>query len=386
MRAWYFSENAYPYLPDQDTYDSIRVTLPNKHYDPKIGADLYHRFIDEWCLADELGLDIMTNEHHQTATCTVPAVPIMIGILARETKNARLLVLGNPIANRRQPVRVAEEMAMVDVLSRGRLEVGFVRSVPYELSAANSSPVRTFERMWEAHDLIIKAWTAHDGPFNFEGRFFHHRQVNIWPRPYQQPHPPVWITVGSPGNAAAVAKYDYTAAAFLTGYDWSKVIFDAYRESHKEAGHAGAANDRIAYAALVYTGETDEAGYEGARKLMWYMQANKVPPHFRNPPGYLSPQLAAKFMKGGLQGGVGTAASSTLEEQIERGNIFAGSPDTVYRGLRDHYDRVGGYGHLLLMGQAGFLEHDETVTGIKMFANEVYPRLKELIAVDAPAA
>ena len=104
----------------------------------------------------------MLNEHHQTATCVDPAAPVMMGALARLTKRARLLILGNPISNRRDPVRVAEEMALIDVLSHGRLEVGFVRGVPYELAAANSNPVRSNERHWEALDLIIKTWTHHD--------------------------------------------------------------------------------------------------------------------------------------------------------------------------------------------------------------------------------
>ena len=95
------------------------MNLPNKNFDPDTGADLYHMYLDLWCKADELGLEIMNNEHHQTATCMVPAAPLMLSILARETKKARLLILGNPIANRSQPVRVAEEMAMIDVLSRG---------------------------------------------------------------------------------------------------------------------------------------------------------------------------------------------------------------------------------------------------------------------------
>ena len=103
------------------------VNLPNKYYDPDKGADLYHMYLDLWCAADELGLEVMVNEHHQTATCVVPAAPILLGILARQTRRARLLILGNPIANRNQPLRVAEEMAMIDVISRGRLECGFVR-------------------------------------------------------------------------------------------------------------------------------------------------------------------------------------------------------------------------------------------------------------------
>ena len=125
----------------------------------------------------------MVNEHHQTATNLNPSAAVVMGALARETRKARLLILGNPIANRREPVRVAEEMAMVDVYSRGRLECGFVRGVPYEMSAGNHRPTRMMERFWEAHDLIVKAWTSHDGPFNWEGKYFHHRQVNIWPRP-----------------------------------------------------------------------------------------------------------------------------------------------------------------------------------------------------------
>src|SRR5258707_12282527 len=153
MRAWFFSENAYHLLPDSKEYDSIRVKLPNRYYDPKIGADLYHRFIDEWRIAEDLGLEIMVNEHHQTATTLKPSAAVVMGPLARDQRKARLLILGNPIANRREPVRVAEEMAMVDVDSRGRLEGGFVRRRPYEVPAGNHRPTQLLGRFSEAHDL-----------------------------------------------------------------------------------------------------------------------------------------------------------------------------------------------------------------------------------------
>jgi alkanesulfonate monooxygenase SsuD/methylene tetrahydromethanopterin reductase-like flavin-dependent oxidoreductase (luciferase family) len=376
VRAWYFSENAYPYLPDRETYDSIRVSLPNRNYDPKVGAELYHRYLDEWQQAEDLGLELMLNEHHQTATNLNPSAAVVLGALSRITKKARLLVLGNPIGNRRDPVRVAEEMAMVDNYSRGRLEVGFVRGVPYELSPANSNPVRTAERLWEAHDLILKAWTTHDGPFNWEGRYFNYRQVNIWPRPYQQPRPPVWITASSTAQVDKVADNGHTVATFLTGFDGTKTIFDTYRKRRAALGEP-MDEDRLAYAALVYTGDTDEAGFAGARKLMWYLTANKVAPQWKNPPGYASLKVAAALLRG-----ASTAfdRSSTLEQSIEAGIVFAGNPDTVYRQIRRHYEHVGGYGNLLMMGQAGFLEHEETVRGMTSFANEVYPRLKELFA------
>ena len=377
MRAFYFSENAYPYLPDPSEYPSIRNTLPNKLFDPKIGAELYHRYFDEWQYADEVGLNVMVNEHHSTATNLNPSGAVVLSVLARITKKAQILMLGLPIANRRDPVRVAEEMAMVDNYSRGRLEVGFVRGVPYEVSAQNSNPMRMAERMKEAHDLILKAWTTHDGPFNWEGRYFQHRQVNIWPRPYQQPHPPIWITCKSPSQIDWVADEGHIAATFLTGFGDTKRIFDHYRARRVQTGHPSPGTDRFAYAALTYVGQTDNEGFAGAEKLMWYLNANKVSPQFKNPPGYSSVATSMALMRG-----ASTAfdRSSPLEKCIEQGIVFAGSPDTVYNQIRKHYDGVGGYGNLLIMGQAGFLEHAETMTSIRLLGTEVAPRLAQLSA------
>lgn len=383
MQFWHFSETAYPYLPPEDEFRSVRVTLPNRVIDPEKAAALWDRYLAEWRIADECGLNIQINEHHATATCMDPAAPIVAGILSRITKNARIVLLGNPVANRKDPVRVAEEMAMVDLLSHGRLEVGFVRGVPYEVSAVNSKPVQMSERMWEAIELIEKAWTTHDGPFNWEGRFFHHRQVNIWPRPYQQPHPPIWVTAMSPGSVARIADNGYVLATFLTGYEGTRKVFQAYRDRLAETGRPAPADDRLAYAALVYTGETDEEGLEGARKLMWYVKANKVPFEFVQPPGYSPYFVRAAGLRG--QRSPFDFHSLSLEELIDNGIVFAGSPATVRSQIEKFYEHVGGFGHLLLMGQAGFLEHDETVKGIRTFAEHVKPAL-DGIGTARPAA
>ena len=380
MRAWHFSETAYPYLPPADTYPSIRVSLPNRIYDPEKGAALYDRYIDEWLIAEDEGVEIMLNEHHQTATCVDPAAPLMLAALARQSKKARLLILGNPIANRRQPVRVAEEMAMIDVLSHGRLEAGFVRGVPYEILPANSNPVRMNERHWEALDLIVKAWTHHDAPFSFEGRFFHHRSINIWPRCYQQPHPPIWVSTTSPGGAAQVGAHGYVQATFLTGFDTTKRIYDAYRRGWREAGRGqDVPIDRLAYAALIYVGDTEQRARAGAEKLLWYVNSNKVPLHYSNPPGYVPVAMNVQLARGAqnVVSAHGTK-QGTVDGAIEAGTMFAGTPDQVFNQIKAHWEHVGGYGHLLIMGQAGFLEHDDTVHGIRMFAREVYPRLKEI--------
>jgi alkanesulfonate monooxygenase SsuD/methylene tetrahydromethanopterin reductase-like flavin-dependent oxidoreductase (luciferase family) len=384
MRAWHFSETAYPYLPPAESYDSIRVTLPNKFYDPQKGADLWDRYIDEWCLADDEGVEVMLNEHHQTATCVDPAAPLLLAALARLTKKARLLILGNPIANRRQPVRVAEEMAMADVLSRGRVEVGFVRGVPWEVAAANSNPVRMNERHWEALDLIIKAWTATEGPVSHEGRFFHHRNINIWPRPYQHPHPPIWVSTTSPNGAARVGERGFVQATFLTGFDGTRAIFDAYRRGWRQSGRAGAVPlDRLAYAALVYAAPSEREARAGAEKLLWYVTANKVLPQYTLPPGYVSVRAAVDVLRGKTNPLSHFGERPTVESAIEAGIMIAGTPDQVVKQVRKLYDHVGGFGHLLLMGQAGFLEHEETALGIRTFAREVYPRLKDFHLVPA---
>ena len=379
MRIFHFSEGAFHQLPDEEDYASVRVSLPNRYYDPKVGADLYHRYLDEWLIADDLGLDIMINEHHQTPTCVDPAAPLLLSILARQSKKARLLILGNPIANRSQPIRVAEEMAMIDVLSRGRLECGFVKSVPYEIPAANSNPVRMTERMYEALDFIKAAWTHHDGPFTFEGRFFHHRMVNIWPRPYQQPHPPIWIASTSPEGARVVGQNGYTIGCFHTGFDGTLAVFNAYRAGWAAGGHKGPApEEKLGYSALMYVGDTDEEGRAGAQKLLWYLSHNKLPVYFKNPPGYASLDANVKALRTGKVGTREQGFVPDLDHEIEHGTVFCGNPDTVYKQIKKFYDHVGGFGHILSMGQAGFLDHEDTVKSLKLQAKELYPRLKEM--------
>jgi alkanesulfonate monooxygenase SsuD/methylene tetrahydromethanopterin reductase-like flavin-dependent oxidoreductase (luciferase family) len=383
MNLWFFSEAAYPDLPPEDTYPSVRVTLPNAVLDPVKAADWWDEYLEEWRAASCLGINVMLNEHHSTATCMNAAVPIVAGIMARETCGCRILILGNPIANRKDPVRVAEEMAMLDVFSRGRLEVGFVRGVPYEISATNTDPTRMFERFWEAHDLIKKAWTTHDGPFSWQGRFFEHRQVNIWPRPYQDPHPPIWITAGSPGSAMPIGERGYVLATFLSGLGQTAKIFDGYREGWSRTHDEEAPADRLAYAALVFVGETDEEGLAGAEKLMWYVTANKVPSHLSTPPGYIAPEFRAMAAKGEIS--KYAMRGKSVEAMVERGVVFAGSSDTVAAQIKRFQDQVGAFGNLLIMGQAGFLRKDDVIASLTRMAKEVLPRLEsaeKAVAVD----
>jgi hypothetical protein len=91
MRVYHFSEHPYPNAWD-DPHGYLRVNLPNRALDPKIAADLFHRYHDEYLLADELGLDLMLNEHHQTATCMNATSIVSLSIMARQSKRARILI------------------------------------------------------------------------------------------------------------------------------------------------------------------------------------------------------------------------------------------------------------------------------------------------------
>ena len=381
MKTWYFSECPYPNLPDPSTYDSIRVSLPNALYDPTVGAGLYDVYLDLWQQADEQGLDVMTNEHHATATCLVPAVPIVAGILARITKQARILILGNPIANRRDPLRVAEEMALIDNLSKGRLEVGFVRGVPFEVLPANSRPTGMHDRMWEAHDLILKAWDVHDGPFSWEGTW-HHRYVNIWPRPYQQPRPPVWVTGTSVSSVAPIAQHGHTMASFVTGHEMTKALYGEYRR-HYAAANGGAAcpDDRLAYGVQVYVADSEEAAREGAMALRWYFDANKVPGYLASPPGYNPPKrMAAAGTSTVPIPQARQAKGQPFEWLVDKGVLFGGTPDQVVDQITRFYHAVGGFGNILMMGHAGQMTYAQTSRSLKLYATEVLPRLTELQA------
>src|ERR1700730_7593078 len=305
MKVWHFSEMAYhPAWPQLG--DSYRVIIPSRLFVPKVGADLYHRYLDEWALCDELGINIMTNEHHATATCADSVCTIPMAILARETKKVRLLALGMPIGNRNGQIRVAEKYSMLDVISRGRIEMGFVKGVPFEIPPANTNPADLAGRFWEAHDLILKAMTSHDGPFNWEGTHFHYRSVNVWPRPWQQPHPPLWMPVGSPSSAMEAAEREMTIGVLNTGWVRTPAIFEAYRKKAARVGRPMTAR-RLAYMALVGVGNTREEGERRADQILDYSRTSGiVAPQFMNPPGYAAPAQSAQAVKasgGGFRAG-----------------------------------------------------------------------------------
>jgi alkanesulfonate monooxygenase SsuD/methylene tetrahydromethanopterin reductase-like flavin-dependent oxidoreductase (luciferase family) len=402
MDVWFHNEITYPFVPEDvlDRADSVRASLPNRHCDPRVAADLFEECLDEFMLCDDEGLHVVAIEHHAGINSLLGANPLLLGILARQTRRVRILSLGTLISLRPDPVRVAEEYATADVISRGRLEIGFVKSGGSEMASNNANPINNVERYWEAIDLVTKALTHQDGPFSWEGKHYTHRHVNIWPRPYQQPHPRMWAATGDPDTAAEVGRRGMVNVLVLRGPEGTTRAWAAYRRAREEAGLPKVFTDHFGYAALVYVGDTHEEGVRIGSKLLWFLNTSlKSAPQFgRFLPGATPPEAAPMVYrsqpkpatesagKGPNRVGSASANAATLigvnaEQAMQRGILFAGSPDTVYRQIMALYDDVGGFGHLVMVGRSGYMTHAEAQKSIKLFAREVLPRLPAIAPV-----
>jgi alkanesulfonate monooxygenase SsuD/methylene tetrahydromethanopterin reductase-like flavin-dependent oxidoreductase (luciferase family) len=400
MRVYQFSEQPYPaaWAADGDI-ESLRVTLPNSYCDPEVASQLINDRLAEWVLCDELGLDIIVNEHHSSATSLSPSPTTTLGMLAVLTKRARLLACGFAVANRTEPIRLAEEIAYIDVVSRGRLDVGLVKGSPYDIAPANANPVRITERFWDTHDLVVEALTNHDGPFSWESEFHQYRQVNIWPRPFQQPRPPIFVTGGSVDTARAVGERGHTLITILGGWN-AKKVFDAYRERAAEVGQPDTTPRNFGYCALVGVGETEAEGHRRLNEIAGYFRTTSIVAEpFVNPPGYMSAAGNVAWLKRNqtrgragahfpattrdgrvlkIGSGAGTGLGVTPQEMVDAAIAFAGTPEQVAEQIAELNEHLGGFGTLVMMGQGGELSHEDTLENLTLFGNEVLPRLQSL--------
>ena len=379
MELWNHCENPYPFVPAEvlDAAPSVRASLPNRYCDPRIAAGLYEEIWDEYRLCDEIGLHIVTNEHHSGINNLWAASPVITGIVAQMTKKVRILSLGTLITVRPDPVRVATEYATIDVISRGRLDIGFVKSGATEMVSGDANPMRIREREWEAIDLIEKTLTSHDGPFSWEGRFFTHAHVNIWPRPYQSPRPEFWAATSDLPTCAELGRRSFVNTLLFGGYDRTKTAFDAYKQARVEAGLPPAGEDRFSYMAFCYVGDTDEEAQRIGQKIAWFLTVSikSAPQMAKFQPGQLPPELTPAAWRAGASK---RPTDLSVEALIRQGQMFCGNPDTVVRQIKEFRQRVGGVGRIIMMTRQGLVTHAEAIKSFNLAAKEVLPRLQNL--------
>jgi len=376
VEFYFFHLMSWPYLPDDfdEKYDSAWIWVPNSLYDPVKGHTLYQEYIDTLAYADELGFDgICVNEHHQNAYGLMPSPNVIAGALTQRTKRCKIAVVGNALPMYNPPLRVAEEFAMLDVMSGGRLVAGMVIGGGPEYFAYNVNPTFARERYREALDLILKAWTT-PGPFVWNSKHYFFRYVNPWPRPLQQPHPPIWIPgVGSLETIEFVAqrRYNYMGIPYFH-IDVFKRMFGMFREACARAGYE-AKPEQMGWGVPIYVAETDKKAREEFEPALWYFVKNLLKGIGISPPGYTSPKSALAILKNQDK----FLAVQKTWDDIEKG-VFAivGSPETVRQKL-EHWLKQLGCGVVLTGCQTGATNTENARKSMELFAREVLPHLRK---------
>jgi alkanesulfonate monooxygenase SsuD/methylene tetrahydromethanopterin reductase-like flavin-dependent oxidoreductase (luciferase family) len=384
MRFGVFHLMPWPYLPDDflDRERSAWVTYSNENYDPERGRELYARYLDELAYAEELEFDaVCVNEHHQTAYGLMPSPNLVAMALVQRTKRIRIGILGNALPLRDHPLRVAEEVAMLDVISGGRIYCGIVRGIGLEYYSFGINPTHSEERFQEAHDLMIAAWTR-PGPFEWHSKHYHFQYVNPWPRPMQSPHPPIWLpTQGSGSTLRWGAEHGYTI--FQTFAPLSSVVKTGqqYAQFIRESG--GDPDPLLlGWTFPIYIGKDDDTALAEFAPHVEYLYKKLIhrPPRALLPPGYIDRRAYAGIMASRGHIGSEKPDAATLDARSE---IIVGGPDTVLRRLRDAIDQ-GGMGTIVPLFHVGTMSHEQTRANLERFAEHIIPKLSDYLP-DLPA-
>jgi alkanesulfonate monooxygenase SsuD/methylene tetrahydromethanopterin reductase-like flavin-dependent oxidoreductase (luciferase family) len=402
MFVGYFTER--PYQDRGSGYfgaagrDITDLAMSNSSYDSKLGADLYNRYLDEKVYAEEMGFDgLMLNEHHSTPFCMGGVVNVEAAILARITKRAKIVILGNVLPIWDDPLWLAEELAEIDMISRGRLVTGWVRGTGRESVAHNAQSPFNWERFQEAHDFILEAWTR-SGPFRWEGEHYNYRYVNPWSRPYQDPHPQIWIPgVLSRNTVEWTARHRYPYVMLATDLEPTKKSFEYYSEIAAEEGYEAGTQHR-AYLFKVHVDETEELAEKAARKYVEgpsnpFLEGNQgnVRPFLQNLPGMTSRKnllpTVASYAAAAARGrgaeheaakkpASGSAAGS-FDDQIDRYTIITGTPKTVIPKVK-HVLEYLRPGSIFFWDGDGAMDHDDSMRSLRLMGEEVLPAVREM--------
>ena len=380
MHLMYFTEQPMSAYDSQVGLDfgATALMFSNKHFDPVEGSRLYNEYLEQYIYAEEMGVDgIMLNEHHNAPFCMQAKTNVFASILAAVTKRVKIVILGNPLPLSENPVRLAEELGMIDMISKGRLVSGFVRGGGQEQLATGVNPAFNRERFEEAHDLIVKTWSQ-PGPFRWEGTHYQHRVVNPWVVPLQKPHPRIWIPgVLSTETVIWSAQHRYPYICLNTSVEATKKIWATYDAAAAEVGYTPGPENR-GYLIRVHVSDTEEKAVANAKKFLW-MQGEftgLAHPVWSSPSGYFSPSNRRGFVEFATGRAINPRGAPTFEEQREAMMIICGTPDTVVAKLKYIMEETRP-GIMAFWGNDGDVSVEDARTCIRLLGQEVMPQLRE---------
>jgi alkanesulfonate monooxygenase SsuD/methylene tetrahydromethanopterin reductase-like flavin-dependent oxidoreductase (luciferase family) len=331
-------------------------------------------------IAEQTGLDgVWLAERHFAARggpldafgAGIPSVAsaplIMAGAIAARTKRLRvgIAVTVLPLIH---PIRIAEEAATVDHISRGRLDFGVGRSgfprayagygIPYEESR---------ERFWESLDIIRKAWT--EERFSYMGKYHTVKDVCVLPKPYQQPYPPIRIAATTKDTFPQIGRLGYPIFVGLRGYDISELAYHlgVYRKAWQEAGHPGTGD--VCLRIPVYVAETAAQAYSEP-------EVSTMRSYQRLAETFATSAWAAGTMASEERSERAQRLSKVSYDALLRDRLAYGTPEMVVERLAHLREALGLSGAVIEPNVGGYIPRDNVFQSVRLFAREVIPRLR----------
>lgn len=351
--------------------------ISNSRFDAGRAVEMFRTYIHAKVYAEECGFDaIGCNEHHMSPFGMMPNPNLIAASVTERTTAAEIQLSGNivPLTN---PIRIAEEYAMIDVMSGGRLMAGFMRGIPHEYVAYNVAPDESWSRMREAVQLILKAWTEPE-PFGWEGKHYRFRAVSIWPKPVQRPHPPILMSGGSPTSARFAAEHRAVMGILrVLNFDQALQLIDIYKQKAREDGWEPGP-DRFMVGVPTAVAETFEEAkrelHDGTQYFFDVLQGgiNRAQllvlqkTRFNADDTLVRPVDKDQTMK-----------ATPVEQRVENGQVLCGTPDMVVDQIKRMHAALN-HGHMNLIVKVGNMSDDFVLRSMKLLGEHVFPEVKHL--------
>jgi alkanesulfonate monooxygenase SsuD/methylene tetrahydromethanopterin reductase-like flavin-dependent oxidoreductase (luciferase family) len=336
--------------------------VPAGAYDREAGAAAFEGMIERLRYVEQIGFDwVSVSEHHYSPRILTPAPIVSAAYIAPHVKRMKIALLG-PIVPQSNPVRVAEELAMLDNLAQGRLVVGLLRGTTNEYLTYDLNPREARERTDEGMALILKAWTEPQ-PFGWQGRHFQYRTISVWPRPLQAPHPPTYALGVSRESCDFAARHRLGCGVSYGPFEAMAKATSYYREQCRHHGWEPTP-EHVIYRANMLVGETDDAAQE----------------HLRKQPG-----TTPFAMREGLRRAFLTLDARNLAGESRPPNVsgvlpttFIGSPDTVVEQVRRCREVIGAGVLDLSLHPPGSADTGSLMRALDLFGSKVLPRIRDI--------
>jgi alkanesulfonate monooxygenase SsuD/methylene tetrahydromethanopterin reductase-like flavin-dependent oxidoreductase (luciferase family) len=369
----------YPFVPHRDELGKTRfITTPSAYYDDLRGQRIFEDFIEDTVYAERLGFDgaIIIEQHGGPNSLVGQSITLAAAVIAK-TSRMRVGTVGALLNSYLTPLRFAEEIATLDILSKGRYFGGLPMGIGgnyHSLGVMNPTYAR--ERFREAHEMMVAAFKA-DKPFKWDGKFFQSEYVNLWPKPIQKPYPEMWVPAsGSKDSLDFAARNGYTYVAVLVPWPILLKNCAAFKAAVEDAGQEFDPR-RIAATTYVHVAETDKQARQEAEAHLLSVLQNSLgsPFHDSFPPGHVTPQSLRGMAAGGGYRSV-DISKLTFEDGVKSRQFIVGSPSTVAEQIEEMTTAMGA-GRLFMFTDSWTMPSWLTRKNMTIFAEEVMPRFRK---------